>query len=93
MGPVAVADQRRQWRPGEVLVFDDSLVHEVHNDTGEPRVVLFIDFVRPCRWPVSWLNQLVLFAARLSPLVRRASRNQHRWEQDYYGTSRPERNE
>ena len=88
---IRVADQRRHWQPGEVLVFDDSLVHEVHNDTGGPRVVLFIDFVRPCRWPVSWVNRLVLFAARLSPLVRRASRNQRRWEQDYYGATRQEK--
>jgi ornithine lipid ester-linked acyl 2-hydroxylase len=87
---IRVAGDRRHWAPGEILVFDDSLEHEVHNDTGEVRVILFIDFVRPCRWPVSWLNRLVLLAARLSPLVRHASRNQRRWERDYYGIGNQE---
>ncbi|MEX1993496.1 MAG: aspartyl/asparaginyl beta-hydroxylase domain-containing protein [Steroidobacteraceae bacterium] len=88
---IRVADERRCWAPGEVLIFDDSFDHEVHNDTAGVRVILFIDFVRPCRWPVSWLNRLVLLAARGSPLVRRASRNQRRWEQWYYASKHQEK--
>lgn len=83
---IRVQDQHRTWSPGEVLVFDDALEHEVHNDTDGIRVVLFIDFVRPCRWPVSWLNRLVLLAAQWSPLVRSASANQRRWEQGFYAS-------
>lgn len=88
---IRVQDQRRTWSPGGVLVFDDALEHEVHNDTAGIRVVLFIDFVRPCRWPIGWLNRLVLRAAQWSPLVRSASMNQRRWEQDFYASgSRPD---
>lgn len=79
-----VEDQRRHWRPGQVLIFDDALEHEVHNDTDGVRVVLFLDFLRPCRWPVSWLNRFIVFAARFSPLVQNARRNQERWEQRFY---------
>lgn len=82
---IRVAAERRCWRPGQVLLFDDSLEHEVHNDTDGVRVVLFVDFLRPCRWPVNWLNRLVVFLARLSPLVRDAARHQREWETRFYG--------
>ncbi len=83
-----VEAQRRHWRPGEVLVFDDAYEHEAHNDTDGVRVVLFVDFLRPCRWPVSWLNRFIVFAARFSPLVRRARHNQKQWERRFYGADR-----
>lgn len=72
---IRVGAETRHWEPGEVLVFDDALDHEVHNDTEGVRVVLFGDFVRPCRWPIDWLNRLVLLAARFSPLVQGARRS------------------
>lgn len=80
---IRVLDQSRHWEPGKVLVFNDANEHEAHNDTGEVRVVLFVDFLRPCRWPVSWLNRLVVFAARFSPFVRKARRNERAWEQEF----------
>lgn len=81
---IRVDTERRYWTPGEALVFDDALEHEVHNDTNEVRVVLFVDFLRPCHWPIGWLNRLLVFAARFSPLVQNARRNQARWEQGFY---------
>ena len=81
---IRVASERRYWQPGEVLIFDDALDHEVHNDTEGERVVLFVDFLRPCRWPISWLNRFVVFVARFSPLVQSAQRNHARWERDFY---------
>lgn len=82
-----VGSERRTWQPGEVLIFDDAIEHEVHNDTDGVRVVLFVDFLRPCLWPVSWLNRMTVFAARFSPLIRRAHRNQRLWEERFYGTA------
>lgn len=82
---IRVGSERRCWRPGEALVFDDSLEHEVHNETAGVRVVLFVDFLRPCSWPVNWLNRAVVFLARFSPLVRSAARNQREWERRRYG--------
>jgi beta-hydroxylase len=86
-----VENERRYWQAGEVLIFDDALEHEVHNDTDEVRVILFVDFLRPCRWPVSWLNRALVFAARFSPMVRSASRNQRRWEREFYDAPRDSR--
>lgn len=81
---IRVEGERRFWRPGEVLIFDDSLIHEVHNDTEETRVVLFVDFLRPGRWPVSWINRAVVFLARFSPLVQRAKRKTLEWKRGFY---------
>ena len=81
---IRIDGERRSWRPGEVLIFDDALTHEVHNDTREIRVVLFVDFLRPCRWPVSWINRSTVFLARYSPLVQSARRRTQAWEQGFF---------
>jgi aspartyl/asparaginyl beta-hydroxylase (cupin superfamily) len=44
------------WEEGKGLVFDDSFEHEVWNDTDGMRVVLFITFDRPIRFPFSIFN-------------------------------------
>lgn len=77
---IRVGGEQRHWESGQVLVFDDAYVHEVHNATDEPRVVLFIDFLRPCRWPVSWISRLVVFLARFSSPIRRARARLAAWE-------------
>lgn len=41
-----VGESVREWRPGEALVFDDTIEHEAWNDSGELRVVLILDL-----WP------------------------------------------
>lgn len=41
----------REWRVGEVLVFDDTLEHEARNDGGELRVVLIFDVWNPLLAP------------------------------------------
>lgn len=48
------------WTEGKALIFDDTLEHEVWNDSAEDRVVLFIDFLRPMRPPLDWLNDRIL---------------------------------
>lgn len=82
---IKVDGRQAHWREGEALLFDDAYRHEVHNDTDGVRVVLFVDFLRPCRWPVSWLNALVVYAASLSPMLRTAKRNHERWSKRFYG--------
>jgi aspartyl/asparaginyl beta-hydroxylase (cupin superfamily) len=60
------------WEEGKVLVFDDTFEHEVWNDSGAERVVLFVDFVRPLRAPMAWLNETLLRVIARSRLGRRA---------------------
>lgn len=68
---ITVAREKRTWREGATLIFDDSFPHSVRNDTPEERVVLFADFVRPLPWPVSWMNRMVLAMLAHSPLFTR----------------------
>ena len=82
---IEVNAQRHVWKEGEAVVFDDLYPHEVHNDTDGVRVVLFVDFERPCRAPMRWLNLLVLALAPMTPEIKRGKANHDLWEKDYYG--------
>jgi hypothetical protein len=42
-----VGNEVREWREGELMVFDDSMEHEAHNESGADRVVLIFDIWRP----------------------------------------------
>ena len=42
-----VGNEVREWRVGEALVFDDTIEHEVWNDSDEVRVVLIFDIWNP----------------------------------------------
>lgn len=42
-----VGGETREWEPGKVLIFDDTIEHEAWNDSGELRVVLIGDLWRP----------------------------------------------
>lgn len=68
---ITVAGEKRTWREGATLLFDDSYPHSVRNDTDQERVVLFADFVRPLPWPLSWMNTAVLALLARSPLFTR----------------------
>ncbi|GGC07662.1 hypothetical protein GCM10011494_27860 [Novosphingobium endophyticum] len=46
-GHIEVGGIRREWRYGEPLIFDSSYKHEAVNPSGEPRVVLLLDFPHP----------------------------------------------
>lgn len=82
---IRIHDQRRHWEEGKALILDDAYVHEVHNDTDQLRVVLFLDFDRPCRGWVKWLNRLILALAPLTPELQEAKVNQRAWEKKVYG--------
>lgn len=41
-----VGTETQSWKPGRFLVFDDSIEHEVWNDTDEDRIVLVFDFLK-----------------------------------------------
>jgi beta-hydroxylase len=77
---IEVGGETARWEEGRCLVFDDTYKHQVRNDTDGTRVVLFLDIVRPMRFPGSWLNAVVLQLIRLSPFIRDAVRNQRAWE-------------
>jgi aspartyl/asparaginyl beta-hydroxylase (cupin superfamily) len=77
---IQVGDKVEQWQEGRCLVFDDTYEHKVQNDTDGTRVVLFLDIIRPMRFPGSWLNKMVLQLIKWHPYIKDAIKNQQAWE-------------
>ncbi len=74
-----IAGQEVSWRPGELLVFDDTYRHEVWNDTDEERIVLLFDFERPMRFWGRLVSRMWQQVIRLTPYYRRPKHNLERF--------------
>lgn len=49
------------WRDGQAILFDETFIHSVNNDTEQDRLILFCDVVRPIRNPlVRRLNNFII---------------------------------
>ena len=72
------------WQEGEAVVFDDAYEHEAWNRTERVRVVLFVDFVKPLRFPASLVNWLILNLAVFTPFVREGTDNHKKWEARFH---------
>ena len=78
---IRVADTIAHWEEGKSMFFDDTYEHEVWNDTDGLSVVLFMDVLRPLRFPMSAVNSLVIKAIAASPFIKDAKKNHEAWEQ------------
>jgi beta-hydroxylase len=72
------------WEEGRALIFDDAYEHEAWNRTDKVRVVLFIDFVKPLRFPANILNWLILNIAAFTPFVQEGYEKHRKWEKSFY---------
>jgi len=66
---IRVASEVRSWQEGKSLIFDDSHLHEVWNDSDSWRVVLFVDFLRPLLFPLSLLNRIMVWKISTTPFI------------------------
>jgi beta-hydroxylase len=80
---IRVDTETRHWAEGRSMLFDDTYDHEAWNDTDGTRVVLFVDFVRPLRFPANFVNWFVLWAIAFSPFIGDAKRRQLDWEKRF----------
>jgi len=78
---IRVDDRILHWDEGKCIVFDDSYEHEVQNNTGQQRVVLFFDVLRPLRTPGRILNGIMLALMKRTAYFRDAWENIRQWEQ------------
>ena len=81
---IRVENEIYRWREGEAVIFDDAYEHEAWNDTAHTRVVLFVDFRKPTRFPARFLNWLLLNLAVFTPFIREGLDNQKAWEKKFY---------
>jgi beta-hydroxylase len=81
-----------RWKEGEAVIFDDAFEHEAWNRTDKTRVVLFVDFMKPLRFPANILNWLLLHLAVFTPFIREGMDNQKAWEKRFYAQADAIRN-
>lgn len=55
-----VKDKYYTWKEGESVLFDDTWIHQVINESQSIRVVLFIDVKRKLPFPVNLMNSFLL---------------------------------
>jgi beta-hydroxylase len=89
---IRVENDVYRWKEGEAVVFDDAYEHEAWNRTLHTRVVLFVDFVKPLRFPANALNWLLLHLAVFTPFIREGTERQLAWERRFYEEAEPLRN-
>ncbi len=82
---IRVGPEQHHWAEGRVLIFDDAYEHEAWNETAQVRVVLFVDFERPMRFPANVINRLLLGLAPFTPFLREGADNLRRWERRFHG--------
>ena len=88
---IRVANRICHWQEGKALIFDDAYEHEAWNHSDEVRVVLFVDFAKPLRFPGSLLNWLILHIAVFTPFVREGYVAQKNWEKLFFGGAKAKR--
>lgn len=85
---IRVNDQICHWEEGKALIFDDAFEHEAWNHSDQTRVVLFVDFLKPLRFPASLVNWILLNVALFTPFVREGFEAQKKWEKMFFGNAR-----
>lgn len=73
---IRVGDETASFQEGVALMFDDTYEHEVWNNTDETRVVLFLDIMRPMKFPFNIFNSAMIKLMGRSPVVRRMQKKQ-----------------
>lgn len=89
---IRVENEIYRWREGEAVIFDDAYEHEAWNRTPHTRVVLFVDFRKPLRFPANAINWLLLHLAMFTPFIREGMDNQKAWEKQFYEEAEALRN-
>jgi aspartyl/asparaginyl beta-hydroxylase (cupin superfamily) len=89
---IRVAKDVYRWKEGEAVIFDDAYEHEAWNRTAHTRVVLFVDFVKPLRFPANFLNWALLHLAVFTPFIREGTQKQRAWEKRFYDEAEALRN-
>jgi len=82
---LSVRGEQYQWKDGEVVVFDDTYEHFAINLTDHPRVVLFMDYMRPLPWPLHAFNKFCIYIGRFFPYYKVPLTRHKEWEKKFYG--------
>lgn len=87
---IRIGSELHAWQPGELLLFDDTVRHEVWNDADADRVVLLFDFRRPMDWPGALVSSLFIRALKRSAYVRDGLSNYAEWKRGWEAGAPPD---
>lgn len=88
---IRVDDRICHWKEGEALIFDDAYEHEAWNHSDKVRVVLFVDFEKPTRFPASLTNKSVLKLSMFTPFIQEGYKAHKAWEKVFFGAGQHHR--
>lgn len=67
---IKVNNEKIYFETGKSILFDETAVHEVMNNSNSPRIVLYLDIYRKLPLPLNFLNDMVFGLLRRSPFVK-----------------------
>ena len=67
---IIVNNEKFYWQEGESLIFDDTYVHSVYNNTTQPRIILFIDILRPTTSVTTFITKFLLSQNNFNTFVK-----------------------
>lgn len=85
---LTVARRDYYWKEGKVVLFDDTYEHEAHNPTNFIRVVLFMDVIRPMRFPWNVINRVLISFVWIFPYVWVALLRHRKWSKKFHAEPR-----
>ena len=71
---IMINDEKYFWREGEGVLFDDTFIHTVSNNTSDYRVVLFLDIKKASNAFINSVNNFLLRLIVKSPLFKKGVR-------------------
>ncbi len=81
---IRIEDEVFHYEDGQSIVFDDTIDHEIWNDSDEMRVVLIVDFRRPMRLWGRAFNEIFLAGFKRTGYVREAYGLFAEWDDDFH---------
>lgn len=70
-----VGGERREWKEGEFLFFNDRQYHTAYNNTDKDRIIFLIDITRPLPFPLNLINSFIVWLLSISPFFRQIIKN------------------
>jgi ornithine lipid ester-linked acyl 2-hydroxylase len=77
---IVVGGEKAHWEEGKSLIFDDTRMHRAWNLSSQPRAILFVDFLRPMRFPAALVSRAYVRYVSISPFIRTALARQKHWD-------------
>lgn len=74
-GHRVVRGEKYYWHNGKGMFFDDTRLHDAANESGEVRVVLWVDVRRKLPWWLDWVNRGLLALVVRSTFLARLRNN------------------